>query len=165
MARRRCSLSSSLVVAACSSSNNKTGASGSRGSGAGGSSGSSAACKVDTSNCPPEATQKISGTIKIGTTMPLSGGPAAAAFSPVAAGLEGLHQRGQRPEQLVPGYKLEIDVEDDQFNATLTTPAVDKLMRPDRREPYVWHDRDGQRSGRARHAQRRMHTAAVQQQR
>src|SRR5687768_16971112 len=42
---------------------------------------------VDTADCPDEATEPIEGTIKIGSTMPLSGGAAAAAFAPVAAGL------------------------------------------------------------------------------
>jgi hypothetical protein len=43
---------------------------------------------VDTSNCPDDATAPIKGTSKIGTTLPLSGGPAAAAFAPVAQGLQ-----------------------------------------------------------------------------
>jgi ABC-type branched-subunit amino acid transport system substrate-binding protein len=117
-----------LVAVACSSdkkSDTGTGSGASGGSSSGG--GSAAAYKVDTSSCPPEATKKIEGTIKIGSTMPLSGGAAAAAFAPVAAGLKA-YIADANEKNLVPGVKLEMDIEDDQFNPTLTTPAVDKLI-------------------------------------
>ena len=72
--------------------------------------------------------------------MPLSGGAAAAAFAPVAGGLKAYINEAN-DKNLVPGYKLELTIEDDQYNPTLTTPAVEKLHRPDRREPDDRHDR------------------------
>src|SRR4051795_403919 len=117
-----------LVVVACSSDKKSETGTGSGASGGNSSSSSSSssgggdteAYKVDTSSCPPEATQKIEGTVKVGTTMPLSGGPAAAAFAPVAAGLKAFINEAN-DKNLVPGFKLEMDIEDDQFNPTLTT--------------------------------------------
>lgn len=82
---------------------------------------------VDTSDCPEDATAPIEGTIKIGTTLPLSGGAAAAAFAPVAQGLQKYIDYANANE-LVPGYELELTIEDDQYNANLTTPAVEKLI-------------------------------------
>jgi len=115
-------------VAACSSDKKTdTGGAAASSNGAGSGGGGGSAFKVDTSNCPPEATQKIEGTVKIGTTMPLSGGPAAAAFAPVAEGLKA-YINDANTKNLVPGVKLELTIEDDQFNPTLTTPAVDKLL-------------------------------------
>ena len=117
-----------LVVAACSSDkkNNASNASGGSGSSSASSSGSSGAYKVDTSNCPAEVNDKITGTVKIGSTMPLSGGAAAAAFAPVAAGFKAYIAEANA-QNMVPGVKLDLTIEDDQFNPTLTTPAVEKL--------------------------------------
>src|SRR5215212_8698022 len=78
-----------FVVAACSDDKKSPSATGSGGSGAESSDTSGGgAYKVDTSDCPSDVNDKITGTIKVGTTMPLSGGAAAAAFAPVAAGLK-----------------------------------------------------------------------------
>ena len=116
-----------FLVAACSSDKKNAAPSGSGGSGGGtASSGSTAAYKVDTSNCPSDVNDKITGTVKIGSTMPLSGGAAAAAFAPVAAGFKAYIAEANA-KNLVPGVKLELTIEDDQFNPTLTTPAVEKL--------------------------------------
>ena len=82
---------------------------------------------VDTADCPDDATAPIEGTVRIGTTMPLSGGAAAAAFAPVAAGIRAYVDYANEQE-LVPGVTLEITVEDDQFNPSLTTPAVEGLI-------------------------------------
>lgn len=82
---------------------------------------------VDTSDCPDDATEPIEGTIKIGSTMPLSGGVAAAAFAPVAAGLQAFVDYANA-EELLPGYTLELAIEDDQFDPNKTTPAVEKLL-------------------------------------
>lgn len=82
---------------------------------------------VDTSDCPDGAEEPIEGTIRIGTTMPLSGGPAAAAFAPLAAGLEGFISYANA-EELLPGYTLEIVVEDDQFDPARTPAAVERLL-------------------------------------
>ena len=115
-----------LVVAACSSDKKNNAATGSGGSGGGtASSGSSGAWKVDTSNCPSDVNDKITGTVKIGTTMPLSGG-VAVAFAPVAAGLQN-YIKEANDKNLIPGLKIELTIEDDQYNPTLTTPAVEKL--------------------------------------
>lgn len=85
------------------------------------------AFEVDTSDCPDDATEPIEGPIRIGTTLPLSGGAAAAAFAPVAEGLEAYVQYANENE-LVPGHTIELTIEDDQFNSTLTTPAVERLI-------------------------------------
>ncbi|MEX2294325.1 MAG: ABC transporter substrate-binding protein [Acidimicrobiales bacterium] len=82
---------------------------------------------VDTSSCPADATEPITGTVKIGTTMPLSGGVAAAAFAPVAEGMKN-YIAYANANDLLPGVKLELTIEDDQFNSNLTTPAVGKLI-------------------------------------
>lgn len=85
------------------------------------------AFQVDTADCPEDATEPIEGTISIGTTLPLSGGAAAAAFAPVAGGIQGYVDHANAND-LVPGFELEITVEDDQFNPSLTTPAVERLL-------------------------------------
>jgi len=89
--------------------------------------GDGGAWAVDTSNCPDDATAPIEGTVKIGTTMPLSGGVAAAAFAPVAEGLQDYIDYANANE-LVPGVTLELTIEDDQFDSNKTTPAVEKLI-------------------------------------
>ena len=115
-----------FVVAACSSDkkNNAAGGGGSSGGGTA-SSGSAGAYKVDTSNCPAGVNDKITGTVKIGSTMPLTGG-VAVAFAPVAAGLKAYINEANE-KNLVPGIKLDLSIEDDQYNPALTTPAVEKL--------------------------------------
>jgi ABC-type branched-subunit amino acid transport system substrate-binding protein len=115
-----------LVVAACGSDSKST-TSGSTGASSGSSASSSAgAYAVDTADCPPEATKKIEGTIKIGSTMPLSGG-VATAFAPVKSGLQSYINYANE-QKLVPGYTLALSIEDDQYNPALTTPAVAKLL-------------------------------------
>ncbi|HEX2381043.1 MAG TPA: ABC transporter substrate-binding protein [Acidimicrobiales bacterium] len=118
-------LAALAIAAAACSSDNKTSSGGEGGSGSGGTA-QGGTYKVDTSNCPPEVSDKITGTVKIGTTMPLSGGAAAAAFAPVADGLKAYVQYANK-NNVVPGYQLSLSIEDDQFNPTLTTPAVEKL--------------------------------------
>jgi len=113
------------IAATACSSDNKTSSGGGASSGSGGTA-QGGTYKVDTSNCPPEVNDKITGTVKIGTTMPLSGGAAAAAFAPVADGLKAYVQYANK-NNVVPGYQLSLSIEDDQFNPTLTTPAVEKL--------------------------------------
>jgi len=117
-------LAAFAIAAAACSSDNKTSSGG--GATAGSEAAQGGAFKVDTSNCPPEVNDKITGTVKIGTTMPLSGGAAAAAFAPVADGLKAYVQYANK-NNVVPGYQLALSIEDDQFNPTLTTPAVEKL--------------------------------------
>jgi branched-chain amino acid transport system substrate-binding protein len=114
-----------VALAAACSDNKKSNAaasdSGTKSSGAGG------AYSVDTSNCPPEATQKITGTVKVGSTMALSGGVAAAAFKPVAAGMKAFFDQANAKQEL-PGYTIDLTIEDDQYDATKTKPAVDQLI-------------------------------------
>jgi ABC-type branched-subunit amino acid transport system substrate-binding protein len=114
-----------ITAAACSSDNKNASTGTGASSGAGGTA-QGGPWKVDTSNCPSEVNNKITGTVKIGTTMPLSGGPAAAAFAPVADGLKAYIKYANQ-NNIVPGYQLSLSIEDDQYNATLTTPAVEKL--------------------------------------
>ena len=87
--------------------------------------GEASAFEVDTADCPDDATEPIEGTINIGATMPLSGGAAAAAFAPVAQGMQNYITFANENE-IVPGYELVLTIEDDQFNSNLTTPAVEE---------------------------------------
>src|SRR5262245_2363490 len=95
-------LAALAIAAAACSSDNKTSSGG--GATAGSEAAQGGAFKVDTSNCPPEVNDKITGTVKIGTTMPLSGGAAAAAFAPVADGLKAYVQYANK-NNVVPGYQ------------------------------------------------------------
>ena len=116
---------STMLVVACGggddSSAPTTTSSGGGGTGDGG------AFAVDTSSCPDDATAPIEGTVKIGTTMPLSAGVAAAAFAPVAVGLQDYIDYANAND-LVPGVTLELTISDDQFDSNKTTPAVEKLI-------------------------------------
>jgi ABC-type branched-subunit amino acid transport system substrate-binding protein len=82
---------------------------------------------VDTADCPDGVEDPIEGKITVGATMPLSGGVAAVAFAPVAAGMKAYFEYANE-NNLVDGYEVELVIEDDQYNATLTTPAVEKLL-------------------------------------
>ena len=83
---------------------------------------------VDVDACPdPDAvTAPIEGTIKVGSSMPLSGGPAVA-FKPVADGFK-LYMDKANAEGMVPGLTIETTIEDDQYVAANTTAAVEKLL-------------------------------------
>lgn len=83
---------------------------------------------VDTSTCadPARAEQAITGTVKIGAAMPLSGGPAAA-FGPVKDGFQ-LYLTTASDQGLLPGYTLSADIRDDQYDATQTPGVVDGLI-------------------------------------
>ena len=83
---------------------------------------------VDTSNCadPARAEQPIEGEVKIGAAMPLSGGPAAA-FGPVKDGFQ-LYLNYADGKGLLPGYKISVDVRDDQYDATQTPGVVNGLI-------------------------------------
>ena len=119
-------MAAALALAACgsddSSSPATTGGDGGTDGGGGGE-----AWAVDTSDCPDDVNDPIEGTIKIGTTMPLSGGAAAAAFAPVAEGLRKFVEHANDSD-LLSGVTIELTIEDDQYNANLTTPAVEKLI-------------------------------------
>jgi branched-chain amino acid transport system substrate-binding protein len=83
---------------------------------------------VDVDACadPDAASAPIEGTVKIGSVMPLSGGPAAL-FKPVADGFQ-LYMTYANQNGLLDGYTLEATVEDDQYSDSLTGPAVEKLL-------------------------------------
>ena len=82
---------------------------------------------VDTSKCPDELVDGPLGTIiPIGTTMPLTGGPATA-LSPLAAGLEAYADHANE-QGLLGDRKIELTVEDDAFDASRTRPDVLKLL-------------------------------------
>lgn len=80
---------------------------------------------VDTDLCvdAADATAPIEDTVHIGSAMPITGGVAAAAFAPLregfAAYIDYANQNG-----LLPGYTIELSIEDDQFNAELTPGAI-----------------------------------------
>ena len=83
---------------------------------------------ADTSACadPARAEQPIEGTIKIGSAMPLSGGPAAA-FGPVKDGFQ-LYIDYADAQGLLPGYTISADIRDDQYDATQTPGVVEGLI-------------------------------------
>jgi branched-chain amino acid transport system substrate-binding protein len=83
---------------------------------------------ADTSACadPERAEQPIEGTIKIGSAMPLSGGPAAA-FGPVKDGFQ-LYIDYASAQGLLPGYTISADIRDDQYDATQTPGVVEGLI-------------------------------------
>ncbi len=84
---------------------------------------------VDTGICvdPAAADAPIEGTVKIGSVMPLSGGAAAAAFAPVKDGYEA-YIKYANEKGLLGDVKLEVTIEDDQYNAELTPGAVAKQI-------------------------------------
>lgn len=83
---------------------------------------------VDTSTCadPARAEQPIVGTVKIGSAIPLSGGPAAA-FGPVKDGFQ-LYLDYANEKGLLPGYTVSADIRDDQYDATQTPGVVAGLI-------------------------------------
>ena len=83
---------------------------------------------VDTEDCPdPDATNApIDGTIRIGSSMPLSG-PVAGAFEPAARGFEAYVNYANENE-LLPGMTIEVDIQDDQYDPSLTPGVVQGLI-------------------------------------
>ncbi len=84
---------------------------------------------VDTSGCidPAAAEAPITGTIKIGSAMPLSGGVAAAAFAPVKDGFLA-YMDYANSKGLLGDVKIEATIEDDQYNKDLTPGAISKQI-------------------------------------
>jgi branched-chain amino acid transport system substrate-binding protein len=84
---------------------------------------------VDTEACndPDAANAPIEGTIKIGATMPLSGGAAALAFAPVADGFKA-YMNYANEQGILDGLTIEATVADDQYNPQLTPGAVNELL-------------------------------------
>ena len=81
---------------------------------------------IDTSTCadPARAGQPIKGTVKIGSVMPLSGGPAAA-FRPIKDGFQLYLKIRQRATVCCPATHITADIRDDQYDATQTAGVVD----------------------------------------
>ena len=87
---------------------------------------------VDTSACedPDAATAPIEGTIKIGSSIPLSGGPAVL-FAPFGAGAQAYIDYYNTENGGVNGQQLELTIKDDQYTADLTKANVDELIFDD----------------------------------
>jgi ABC-type branched-subunit amino acid transport system substrate-binding protein len=84
---------------------------------------------VNTDDCvdPEAANAPITGTVKIGNVLPLSGSVAAIAFAPVKAGFES-YIKWANEQKMLGDTTIEVAFEDDQYNKDLTPGAVNKLL-------------------------------------
>jgi ABC-type branched-subunit amino acid transport system substrate-binding protein len=84
---------------------------------------------VNTDDCvdPEAANAPITGTVKIGNVLPLSGSVAAIAFAPVKAGFES-YIKWANEQKMLGDTTIEVSFEDDQYNKDLTPGAVNKLL-------------------------------------
>ena len=84
---------------------------------------------VNTDDCvdPEAANAPITGTVKIGNVLPLSGSVAAIAFAPVKAGFESYIKLANE-QKMLGDTTIEVAFEDDQYNKDLTPGAVNKLL-------------------------------------
>ncbi|HEY4331984.1 MAG TPA: ABC transporter substrate-binding protein [Ilumatobacteraceae bacterium] len=78
---------------------------------------------VDKCSDPDAVTKPITGEIKVGSVLPISGTPAVA-FAPVKEGLE-LYYNYANANNLLPGVKITSEIKDDQYDPTQTPTAVD----------------------------------------
>jgi branched-chain amino acid transport system substrate-binding protein len=87
---------------------------------------------INTDDCedPDAANAVIEGDIKIGTSIPLSGGPAAL-FAPFGDGFTAYFDYINATEGGVNGQTLVPVIKDDQYTADLTKAAVDELLFED----------------------------------
>jgi branched-chain amino acid transport system substrate-binding protein len=87
---------------------------------------------VDAEACddPDAATAPIEGPLKIGTSLPLSGGPAVL-FAPLAAGQQAYIDYFNAEFGGIDGQPIELVVKDDQYQADLTVANVDELIFDD----------------------------------
>ncbi len=87
---------------------------------------------VDTSACddPAAATAPIEGDILLGSSIPLSGGPAVL-FAPFGAGMQAYVDYYNAENGGVNGQQLQLTVKDDQYTADLTKANVDELVFDD----------------------------------
>ncbi len=85
--------------------------------------------KVNTENCvdPDRANAKIEGTINIGSSGPLSGGPAAAAFAPVIKGFQAYIDYANE-KKLLPDHDLKVTFGDDQYDPALTPGVINSAL-------------------------------------
>ena len=116
-----------LLFAACSDSKDSTDTTGSDTTET--TDGTSGAWSVNTDDCadPDAANAPITGTLNIGSVVPLSGGVAAIAFAPVAEGMKAYVDYANE-NNLVPGVTLSLEIGDDQYNKDMTSAAVNSLL-------------------------------------
>jgi branched-chain amino acid transport system substrate-binding protein len=91
--------------------------------------GGGAAWKVNTDDCvdPDRANAPIEGKINIGSSGPLSGGPAAAAFAPVIAGYKAYIDYANE-KKLLPDHELAVTFGDDQYDPALTPGVINSAL-------------------------------------
>ncbi len=94
-----------------------------------GTAGANAGWTVNTDDCvdPDRANAPIEGTIKIGSSGPLSGGPAAAAFAPVIKGFQAYIDYANE-KKLVPGHDISVTFGDDQYDPALTPGVINAAL-------------------------------------
>jgi branched-chain amino acid transport system substrate-binding protein len=87
---------------------------------------------VDADACddPDAATAPIEGSLKIGTSLPLSGGPAVL-FAPLALGQQAFIDYYNAENGGIDGQPIELVIKDDQYQADLTKTNVDELIFDD----------------------------------
>ena len=80
---------------------------------------------MNTDDCvdPDRANAPIEGTVNIASSGPLSGGPAAAAFAPVIAGVQAYIDYANE-NQLLPDHEITINYGDDQYDPGLTPGVI-----------------------------------------
>jgi len=84
---------------------------------------------VNTDDCvdPDRANAPIEGTVNIGSSGPLSGGPAAAAFAPVIAGYQAYIDYANE-NQLLPDHDVSVSFGDDQYDPALTPGVINGAL-------------------------------------
>lgn len=123
-----------LAVTACSSPNSKSGGS-SKGSAAGAGGSQDAAQRaarsmgVDLSKCPTDMTKPLSGTIRVGSTMALTG-PAAPALLPVADGMKAATAYLNATSGLP--VKFSLTILDDQYLPSKASLNGQQLIQSDK---------------------------------
>jgi branched-chain amino acid transport system substrate-binding protein len=85
---------------------------------------------IDLSKCGIDPTKKFTGTVKIGQTLPQTGGPAAAAFAPIGVALKAAFEAFNATSGLP--VKFEVVQADDQFNPAKALAATEKLIDSDK---------------------------------
>ncbi len=84
---------------------------------------------VSTDDCidPDRVNEPIEGDILVGSAMPQSGGPAAAAFLPVAQGFEAYIDFANE-QGLLPDHDIVLQIGDDKYDAAVTPAVVNGLL-------------------------------------
>jgi ABC-type branched-subunit amino acid transport system substrate-binding protein len=84
---------------------------------------------VDTEDCvdPDRVNAPIEGAISIGSSGPLSGGPAAGAFAPVIQGYQAYIDYANENE-LLPGHEITVSFGDDQYDPALTPGVINGAL-------------------------------------